>query len=89
MIGAALFSLTEHISFGFALYWAITTATTVGYRDVTPHNTAGRVIATGVMLTTIPIIAGCFALVAGASAPARIGRNLGIEAQLQKEDYTP
>ncbi len=88
VIGAALFSLTEHISFGFGLYWAITTATTVGYGDVTPHNTAGRVIATGVMLTTIPIIAAVFALVAGASALARIRRILGMEAHLPKEPYT-
>jgi voltage-gated potassium channel Kch len=41
LLGAALFSLTEHISYGVALYWSITTATAVGYGDVTPHNTAG------------------------------------------------
>jgi hypothetical protein len=43
----------------------VTTATTVGYGDVTPRNTAGGVIATGVMLTTIPIVPAVFALVAG------------------------
>lgn len=46
LVGAALFSLVEHISYGTALYWSITTATTVGYYgDITPHGTAGRLVA--------------------------------------------
>src|SRR5579871_4005573 len=74
LIGASLFSLTQHVSFGLALYWAIVTATTVGYGDVTPHNTAGRVVAAAVMLTTIPIVGAAFALFAGASVLKRIRR---------------
>gem|GEM_PF-6493151 len=35
VIGALLFSLADHVSFGIGLYWAFTTATTVGYGDVT------------------------------------------------------
>lgn len=88
LIGAGLFSLTEHVSYGIGLYWAITTATTVGYGDVTPHNTAGRVIAAGVMLTTIPIVGAVFALIAGASALARVRRILGMSTYLPKEPYT-
>lgn len=88
LLGAALFSLTEHISFGIALYWSITTATTVGYGDVSPHNTAGRVIAAGVMLTTIPIVGAVFALVAGASALARIRKILGLDTRMPKQSYT-
>jgi voltage-gated potassium channel len=88
LIGAGLFSLTQHISYGVALYWAITTATTVGYGDVTPHNSAGRVIAAGVMLTTIPIVAAVFALVAGASVVARIRRILDMDIRLPTQPYT-
>ncbi len=88
LIGAALFSLAEHVGFGTAVYWSITTATTVGYGDVTPHNTAGRVIANGVMLTTIPIIGAVFALFAGASALARFRRILGLDASLPTQPYT-
>jgi voltage-gated potassium channel len=88
LLGAALFSLSQHISYGVALYWSITTATTVGYGDVTPHNTAGRVIAAGVMLTTIPIVAAVFALIAGASALARIRRILGLDTRMPKQAYT-
>jgi len=88
LIGAVLFSLTQHISFGTGVYWAITTATTVGYGDVTPHNSAGRIVAAGVMLTTIPIVGAVFALVAGASALSRIRRLLGMDTVVPKTPYT-
>lgn len=77
--GAVGFSATEHVGFGTALYWAITTATTVGYGDVTPKNPAGRVIASAVMLTTIPLFASAFAIFAGAVATAHLRRLLGME----------
>ena len=35
------------------LWWAVQTVTTVGYGDVTPANTIGRIIAAVVMLTGI------------------------------------
>jgi voltage-gated potassium channel len=60
------------MSFATALYWAITTATTVGYGDITPKNPAGRAIAVGVMLTTIPLFASSFALMAGAVVTTRL-----------------
>jgi voltage-gated potassium channel len=88
LIGAALFSLTQHVSIGVALYWAVTTATTVGYGDVTPHNTAGRIIASGVMLTTIPIVGTVFALVAGAAVLGRLRRLLDMDTRLPTEPYT-
>lgn len=77
--GAAAFSVTQSIGYGTALYWAITTATTVGYGDITPANTAGRIVASGVMLTTIPLFAAAFATLAGAVASAHLRRLLGVE----------
>jgi len=88
VVGGALFSLTQHISFGTGLYWAVTTATTVGYGDVIPHNTAGRVIASVVMLTTIPIVGAVFALVAGAAVLTHMRRLLGMETTLPTDPYT-
>lgn len=78
VVGAVLFSVTQHIRFWTGLYWAVTTATTVGYGDVTPKNTAGRAIAVGVMLTTIPLFASAFALLAGAVVSARMRRLMGV-----------
>jgi voltage-gated potassium channel len=78
-VGAGLFALTQHVAYGTGLYWAITTATTVGYGDVTPKNTAGRVVAVLVMLTTIPLFASAFAFFAGTVASAHLRRLLGME----------
>jgi voltage-gated potassium channel len=55
-------------SFWDGLYWSVTTMTTVGYGDLTPHSTAGRIIALIVMLVGI----GFVALVTGAVAQAFI-----------------
>jgi len=88
LLGATLFSLTQHVSIGIALYWAVTTATTVGYGDVLPHNTAGRIIASVVMLTTIPLVGAVFALVAGASVASHIRRFLDMEDRLPEGPYT-
>lgn len=43
-------------SFGDALWWSIVTATTVGYGDLSPITTEGRVIAVVLMLTGIGVI---------------------------------
>lgn len=79
LAGAAGFAVTQSVSFGTAIYWAITTATTVGYGDVTPKNAAGRAIAVGVMLTTIPLFASAFAMLAGAVASSHLRRLLHME----------
>lgn len=56
------FAQAEHHSAGIGLYWALTTATTVGYGDVVPHTTAGHWLAAGVMLTVVPLFAATFSL---------------------------
>jgi voltage-gated potassium channel len=78
VVGGAVFAATQRLPFTTGLYWAITTATTVGYGDVTPHNASGRVVASLVMLTTIPMLASVFALVTGAAAAAGIRRILAM-----------
>ena len=42
--------------FGDALWWAITTVTTVGYGDITPVTPEGRLVAVALMLTGIGVI---------------------------------
>jgi voltage-gated potassium channel len=79
LVGGELFSLTEHVAFGTGVYWAVVTASTVGYGDVTPHNTAGRIVATAVILTVIPLLASVFALAAGLAALVQIRRLFGME----------
>ena len=87
LAGAWLFALTQQLPFTTGLYWAVATATTVGYGDVTPHNGAGRVIASAVMLTTIPLLAAVFALVTGRAAAAGIRRILNLETRFPAGTY--
>ncbi|MHB8452454.1 MAG: potassium channel family protein [Mycobacteriales bacterium] len=88
VVGAWLFSATQHLSFGTGLYWAVTTASTVGYGDVTPHNSVGRVVAVGEMLTAIPLFAGVFAVVTAAATSTQLRRLLGMDRSLPDQPYT-
>jgi voltage-gated potassium channel len=87
LVGGVLFAATQHLPVTTGWYWAITTATTVGYGDVTPHNASGRVVASAVMLTTIPLLASVFALVTGEAAAAGIRRVLSMSSRLPEGDY--
>ena len=62
LIGAVWFAAEEHLSVPTGIYWSVTTATTVGYGDITPHTHVGRFIAVLVMLTVIPLFAATFSL---------------------------
>jgi voltage-gated potassium channel len=64
LAGGAGFAAAEGVSFGNGLYWAVTTMTTVGYSNVAPISTEGKVIAVVVMLVGI----GAATLVIGAVA---------------------
>ena len=87
LLGAGLFALAEDLPYTTGLYWAVTTATTVGYGDITPHNPIGRLIASLVMLTAIPMLAAAFALVSGAAAAAGIRRILNMHTQFPEGTY--
>jgi voltage-gated potassium channel len=58
--GGVIIWLLDHKEFpdlGTSLWWAVQTVTTVGYGDVVPHATSGRLIGTVVMITGIGFIA--------------------------------
>jgi voltage-gated potassium channel len=87
LVGGAVFAVTQHLPVTTGWYWAVTTATTVGYGDVTPHNASGRVVASLVMLTTIPLLAAVFALLTGAAAAAGVRRVLAMRNRFPDSDY--
>lgn len=84
LVGGALFAATQHLPVTTGWYWAITTATTVGYGDVTPKNAAGRVIASLTMLTTIPLLASVFALATGQAAAQGLRRIMAMTSRAPK-----
>ncbi|HWC35295.1 MAG TPA: potassium channel family protein [Mycobacteriales bacterium] len=96
VIGAFWFAAVEHLSVATGLYWSVTTATTVGYGDITPHTHTGRLIAALVMLTVIPLFAATFSLLTTSLTTMHISKlhaealahirhlkeHLGMEAEL-------
>lgn len=87
ILGAVAFASFEHVPLGIAFYWAVTTATTVGYGDVTPHNTAGRIVAVALMLTAIPLAGGVFAVVAAQVTATRLGKLLQVDLDLERRGF--
>jgi voltage-gated potassium channel Kch len=58
--GGALMRVLDHKEYGsiwVGMWWALQTVTTVGYGDVTPHRTIGRIVASFVMLEGIAFLA--------------------------------
>jgi voltage-gated potassium channel len=86
--GGIAFSITEGVSTGSGLYWAVTTASTVGYGDVTPHDSTGQVIAALEMLTAIPLFAGVFATVTATVTSLRLKSILlGLERRVPDQAF--
>ena len=72
------------VNMGDAMWWAVTTMTTVGYGDFYPVTAAGKVIAASLMLTGIGLIGVITASVAawfiGAEESQAISREARLEA---------
>ena len=62
-------------TFGVALWWAVSTVTTVGYGDVVPEEPVGRAVAAGLMIIGFASLS----LLAGIIASALIARRAAAE----------
>ena len=88
-VGALIMWLVDGENFpnyGLSLWWAAQTVTTVGYGDVVPTNTPGRIVASVVMFTGIALIT----VVSGAAASGlmqtvRRKRGMDTEGRILKE----
>jgi voltage-gated potassium channel len=65
VLSAALYRIFEDVTTGDAAWWAIVTASTVGYGDISPQTWQARVVATvlisTMVLLVIPLITAHFA----------------------------
>ncbi|GIF66878.1 hypothetical protein Ais01nite_49130 [Asanoa ishikariensis] len=65
VIAAALYSVFEKVNVGDSLWWAVVTASTVGYGDISPDTWQARAIAvvliSTMVLLVIPLITAHFA----------------------------
>jgi voltage-gated potassium channel len=78
IVGAAVAYRAEHATnpefktFGDALWWAVVTLTTVGYGDIVPETTAGRVDGVMIMIAGVSVLgllAGSMASFFGLGTP--------------------
>jgi voltage-gated potassium channel len=81
LAGGAAFASLENTSVGNGLYWAMTTVTTVGYGDITPKTTEGKVVAILLMLVGI----GFASLIIGAAAQQFI-KPAVAEVEMDEDD---
>jgi voltage-gated potassium channel len=59
VVGGVLMRVLDHEEYSnvwVGMWWAIQTVTTVGYGDVTPKHTSGRIVAVFVMLEGIAFL---------------------------------
>ncbi|MBB1080064.1 ion transporter [Limosilactobacillus sp. STM2_1] len=56
VVSASMYSISEHEPFSYSLWWAIATATTIGYGDISPHTFLGKLAAILLMVVGIGFV---------------------------------
>ncbi len=91
LINGALFYLAEvvvgpqHLSFYECLYWALVTMATVGYGDIVPQTTLGRIVAGETIVLGIAVFTVFVSTLAEEFMQSSIRRSLGL-ARLKNVD---
>ncbi|MCK9793657.1 potassium channel family protein [Isoptericola sp. 4D.3] len=78
---AAAFAVAEGTGYLSSLYWAVTTATTTGYGDLSPATAAGRVVSMWLMVSSVALVA-----VATARLAARLVQDPHLFSHQEQEE---
>ena len=70
-------------SFGLSLWWAVTTVTTVGYGDVVPKDTSGRLVGAVLMLTGLSLIP----LITSVVVSALVSKRAEVQRDLERQAF--
>jgi voltage-gated potassium channel len=67
-----VFDRTDFPTYGRALWWAVSTITTVGYGDVVPEQPVGRVVAAVLMIAGFAFLSLLTGMIASALVTRRV-----------------
>jgi voltage-gated potassium channel len=85
--GGVLIRFLDHSEYGnvwLGMWWALQTATTVGYGDVTPANVSGRIVGVVVMLWGLAFLAIITAIITTTFITrARIEQQVGVAGEVE------
>tara|TARA_Y100000310_G_C20699863_1_gene828706 strand:- start:6243 stop:7265 length:1023 start_codon:yes stop_codon:yes gene_type:complete len=70
-----------------AFYWMVTTATTVGYGDITPQTIPGKILALVVMVLGVSMLGYILSQLTKTLVSANIGRFFGLNRVKDSIDY--
>jgi voltage-gated potassium channel len=86
MLGSVAISITEHVSLDQAFWWAITTASTVGYGDISRHTISPQsLLGKLVILAMILIGVGVMGIVTSSLTAYLMRRNEGKDSIKDKD----
>ena len=86
-LGMAVFERENVKSIGDAVWWSFVTITTVGYGDLYPQSTGGRIIGVVVMIFGIGFLGMFTATIASAFVERKMRQNRGLKALKGLENH--
>lgn len=84
VVGVIGFMALEHLSFLDAVYFTVTTMATVGYGDITPKTSFGKIFDIGMIFTGVGVAYYTFSLVVGMSVEGQLKDLLGRKGMSRK-----
>lgn len=86
-VGTVVMSLAEEWSTRDALYWAISTLTTVGYGDLVPKSSAAKLFTCVYVVSGVSLVSACLGVVLG-RMQARVSA-IGLFSALSSSSSSP